>query len=227
MPKVLRKHEQVSAQRWCPEPLLMNGTVADPRRQAEEMVAAAQQQVDVILCAAQAEADRIRETAFAQGLAEGRLTGEGSYTGACDAAEQLKTEIEVEREAFFERIEPELVRLAVSIAEKIIARQLSIHPELIIDITRVHLQQLRERERVKARIHPEDLPLLSAAAESLLLEVDGVKDIQFIDDARLQRGDVILESPAGTLDARLATKLAVISTGLDQVLEGANDGAVN
>ena len=227
MPKVFHEHEQVCTERWCPEPLIVIDRGTEARRQAEEIITAARLQIEAIMSSAADEAERIKENAFVEGLAEGRLAGEQSFASACDDAQRLITEVEAERDAFFQHIEPDLIRLAVSIAEKVVTRQLSLHPECIVDIVRVHLQQLRERERVQARVHPGDLPMLHAAREMLMQEVEGLKELQFVDDQHFQHGDLILESPAGALDARIATKIAVISTGLDHVLEGADDGANN
>ncbi|HOS42120.1 MAG TPA: FliH/SctL family protein, partial [Armatimonadota bacterium] len=130
-----------------------------------------------------------------------------------------------ERAAFFTRAEDELARLATVIAEKVILRQLALHPDTVVDITRACLKRVRDREEIYVRVHPEDMPLLVAARPSLLMDHDGLSDFQLIEDRRVNRGGVIVETKSGSLDARIAAQLAVVAKAIEGVAEDGGESA--
>jgi flagellar biosynthesis/type III secretory pathway protein FliH len=128
---------------------------------------------------ARVEARRIREEARAEGHAEG-------VAAAVAAAE------------------PEIIRLAVQIAEKILARQLTLTPDAVADVVRSALQKVRARKSIVVRVHPEDVALVTGLPATVKVRAD----------EGVARGGCVVETELGTLDARLASQLAAIERAL-------------
>ncbi|HSN32149.1 MAG TPA: FliH/SctL family protein, partial [Ideonella sp.] len=118
-------------------------------------------------------------------------------------------------QAFDEQAGQELARLAMLVAQRVIACELRLSPDLIARAVREAAGALPAAAReLRVHLHPQDLALLHelGAAES---------HWQLFADPALARGDCQLESERSRLDARVETRLAAI---VDAVL-GDSSGA--
>jgi flagellar assembly protein FliH len=115
-------------------------------------------------------------------------------------------------------VEPELVRLAVTIGEKIIAQELELRPEMVVNLVRNAMRRVRDREALRVSVNPHDLEQVRAAREDLISAVDGIKKLEVIEDRRVDRGGCIIESQNGTLDARISTQMEEINRALEGVM---------
>lgn len=114
--------------------------------------------VDVMDADAAAAADR-----EAQALARGRQAGQQDSRQAFE--QQLAKEksniaaalaqFARDRSTYFEKVEPEVVQLAMSIARKILHREAQVDPMLLAGIVRVALEQIEGATGVRLRVHPQ------------------------------------------------------------------------
>ena len=61
---------------------------------------------------------------------------------------------ERERKGYFARVETEIVRLALSIAAKILHREAQVDPMLLAALVQIAVNQLKENTAVNVRVHP-------------------------------------------------------------------------
>ena len=154
----------------------------------------------------QAEFDAARE----RGLTEGMSAAESAYRTKLARLEALAAALREERREFFDRVEPEVVRLASAIAEKIIGEEMELRPERIVDLVRAAMKRLRDRESLRIRLSPQDLDLVKQARDDLIGSVDGVRKLELIEDRRVDRGGCVIESENGALDASIKTQMSEI-----------------
>ncbi|MCX7635103.1 MAG: FliH/SctL family protein, partial [Syntrophales bacterium] len=166
---------------------------------------------------AAAEMERLREAwakqtaereaaAFERGRVAGRREAEERYNlnmkKSADALENIVTQlINVRREIIAGATE-DLVRLALTMAEKVIHHELTVNREVVGHVLRAALKEITDRDNVVVRLHPEDYRYITAAYNDFLKDYDGMKNITFQEDASIARGGVIVETPFGDVDAR-------------------------
>jgi type III secretion protein L len=160
-----------------------------------------------IVEAAQAEARRIVEEARREGFAAGREEGLASLTELVLAAR-----VEATRRAA--ETEPELRRLAVRIAEKILGEALRLDPEQVVSIVRGALAAARGRRELSIRVHPDDLEAVTRARPRLAEALSRQAEVALRADASVPRGGCLVDSEVGTIDARLDVQLAAIERAL-------------
>jgi flagellar assembly protein FliH len=150
-----------------------------------------------------------------RGLAEGMRTAEQAYREKLSRLDAMAAAAQVERAEFFDRMEPELVRLSVAIAEKIIGQEMAMRPEVVVDIVRAAMRRLRDREQLRVSVNPTDIEQVRVARDDLISAVDGVRKLEITEDRRVSPGGCVIESQNGTLDARIDTQLAEITAALE------------
>ena len=112
------------------------------------------------------------------------------------ATEQLHAQ----RDRWLDQCQAETVRLGVAIAERLLQRTLTIHPEAVIDLVRSALEWSVGADHLSVRLHPADAELVMSASASL--QTTACATLEFVADESLARGDCIVETPNGQIDAR-------------------------
>lgn len=219
-PKLLRNVDAAGHQRWIPlAPPPPEPPPPDPTHLYEEARRDALATAGTLLESARAEAETIRQRAHELGMTEGQAAVEEAYQRRVADVQALVEEMNTERAAFFTRAEADLARLATVIAEKVVAQHLALRPETVIDITRSCLKRIRDREEIFIRAHPDDMPVLLETRATLLMEVDGITDFHLVEDRRIHRGGVIVETASGSLDARIPSQIAVVTKAIESAVE--------
>lgn len=112
------------------------------------------------------------------------------------ATEQLHAQ----RDRWLDQCQTETIRLGVAIAERLLQRTLTTHPEAVIDLVRSALEWSVGADYLSVRLHPADAELVTSAAASL--HTEACATLEFVADDSLTRGDCIVETPNGQIDAR-------------------------
>lgn len=181
---------------------------------------AAQEKGQKLVDEAQREAERIKaqaqeilsqvkdemERAKAQGYKEGREEGYSELTEEILNATKAKEE-------FFAHAEPEMIKLVMAIAEKIIGKLTEESKETVYAIVRQAIERSLG-DRITVRINPEDLKRLKQEDLQFKDILDRTKRIHFKEDESIQKGGCVVETEVGTIDAQLETQLKAIRKAL-------------
>jgi flagellar assembly protein FliH len=145
-----------------------------------------------------------RDEGYAAGRAEGLADAARERRVVVARLESLLESAARPLASLDDATEQELARLAVVIARRVLAHELTTSPELIVQAVQQAARALPSATReLRVRVHPDDLVLLRehAVAEA---------HWQLLPDPALARGDCLLESERSRLDARVDTRLAAV-----------------
>lgn len=158
--------------------------------------------------------------AYEKGLAEGEARARINYETALaslrgELNETLRQFAE-QRESYFERVESEVVQLALSIARKVLHREAQIDPLLLTGIVRVALDSLNEGTHVRLRTNPQEVLLW----RDHFSNTSGVASVpEILGDASLEAGRCVLETDLGSTTISLETQLKEIEQGFLDLLK--------
>jgi flagellar assembly protein FliH len=177
---------------------------------SEAMLRDAAARAQTLLAQAQAQAETVAATARAAGHAEGVAAGrteiEAQLAQTVSSLQGVVDEARAQRRTVIETAEPELVRLAMSIAERIVHEQISVDPNVVVENVRQALTRLVGREVVTLRVNPADLDTIRAHRDAIAGSND-VEHLRVVEDQRVDRGGVVVETDAGTIDAKVSTQI--------------------
>ncbi len=163
-----------------------------------------------ILEEAQQEAARLRQEAVEAGRREGLAAGQAeglkaaleSWAGLIEALKQQIEGVVGQREQMLAEAEPDVVRLVLLTASKVIQREAT-QPDLAAEILRRTLSRASEGTVVRVRINPADHARLEAAgAISPPAQKAGY---QLVADPAVGLGGCIVETTLCTIDATFRT----------------------
>jgi flagellar assembly protein FliH len=157
---------------------------------------------------ARAGAEKLREQARTEGAADGREEGKREALPAAVAFANAGQALIVFEEQMIARYAPELVRLAVEIAEKIVHRTVAAEPELVASVLDRARQEVVDARRIRIRLNPADHGLLAEIRPDLLtLGNEDGRVIEIVTDSELNRGGCRLETENGVVDATVPTQI--------------------
>jgi len=162
------------------------------RKEAEEILDAAKKKF---------EEEKMR------GYHEGREEGLASVTSHLAAFERVKDE-------FYRKIEGDILRLVMTISEKVIGTIVSEHAEAVRSIVKNAIDASLG-DRILVRLNPEDYKVMVSEGYRYSDDFDRAKRIVFKEDESISRGGCIVETEIGTIDARLETQLEAIKKALE------------
>jgi flagellar assembly protein FliH len=160
------------------------------------------------LARAEAEADAIRLSAHAEGLAAGRAEALAAAAPAAAALDAALAGAREEHAAAAERHERSAVGLALLLAEKVVGGAVAVEPERVLEAIRGALRGIVERERIIVQVNPDDLELVREAMLDIRGSLGGIEHCEVQAERRIARGGAMVRTPDGDVDARLETKLA-------------------
>jgi flagellar assembly protein FliH len=177
---------------------------------AEALLRRAEANALDLLARAEAHVAQTESEARARGREEGLIAGEAAVQSEASAMiatlHELIESARAERHTIIESAQPELLRLAMAIAERIVHTEITANPEVVVENVRAALTRLVSREVVTLRVNPADLETIRRHRESLVTSSD-VEHLRVVEDQRVDRGGVVVETEAGTIDAKTGTQL--------------------
>jgi flagellar assembly protein FliH len=164
-----------------------------------------------ILADANADAERIREAAraegYADGVARGRDDGHAEVLAAAETLTAALADAATLRRRLADETEQDAVALAFTLAAKVLAGALHVQPERVLDTVRGALRRVTERRRITVLVDPADLELVSATIGELQNEAGGIEHCEVHSDRRVGRGGAIVRTVECEIDATVQTQL--------------------
>jgi flagellar assembly protein FliH len=156
----------------------------------------------------------LEREAFGKGFAQGERAGAEAAGQRGEAMlhhlAQTLVELTNVRAEMIRQTERQMVQLALAIARRIVHREVSLDPDLLMAMARVALERLGDTARVTVRLHPDDY---AAAGASRVTEHTS-SNVTIVADARLSRGACRIESDMGLLDIGIDAQLQEVGRAL-------------
>jgi type III secretion protein L len=156
-----------------------------------------------------AQAERDRESIFEEARQQGYSKGLGGWNETLVNAWKYRDDL-------LARSEPELVRLAVRIARRIVGAELVTKPETILRIVNEAVKTLRAEKKLTIRVNPEQEDRVRAQTESFRQLAGNVGQILVVGDPTIGPEGCVVESELGIIDAQLETQLERLEEALLQ-----------
>ena len=178
--------------------------IVSARDEARRIVGAAEAAAAATLADARDRAERAVAAARAEGHADG-------LAQAAALALSLRQQGDRSDEAALDRT----LALARLLSERLLGEALSASDATLAQLARATLAEARGARRVVLRAHPDSAARLAAATADF--DPDG-RVHSVVADAALGRGDFVLETEVGTVDARLGAGLDRLAERLREAL---------
>ena len=167
-----------------------------------------------LISRAREEADAIRESAAKEGYDDGLAQAQNDIAEFKDSLSIFMGA----QQAVFDKIAPEILSISVEIAKKIIKKELTQSPEVILESVKSILKGLsKEETKIMIKVNPIQVELLKSEVPEMAAMVGLEAKIAMIPDESVMEGGCVVTTTNGVVDATIETQLAIISEALREI----------
>jgi flagellar assembly protein FliH len=157
------------------------------------------------------QAEKIQKEAQEQGFKEGEEKGfqageqavRKHFESSLEALRVLIEELSEAREKTYPLLEREMVEMITTLAQKVVHTELAGRENSIRKIVRMAIESVLDREALVVKVHPDDHKDLEDYGQELIQLFHDIKSVNFESHASVARGNCVVESNFGTVEAGL------------------------
>ena len=131
-----------------------------------------------------------------------------------EAIDKLLTEAKKKSENALHGLELKIIDIAVFLAEQITHKIIATHPEVIEGIIQETMSYLIGNETVILKVSEDDFKMVNAKYDKWLDKAGSTREFRIEVDRRLKRGDCIIETEGGIIDAAVSHRLETLAEEL-------------
>ena len=180
---------------------------------------------------AQAEIEQAKNEAIEAGHQEGYEAGykdgeakvreemaENIANGSAQAEKTLRDAKEATRD-YVQQAEQDVVKMVMAVVEKILPQHFIDAPQVVLPLVREAIVKVKDQKELKIHVAPQDYDLVLLARNELRgILTYGDATIDLVSDQSMNPGDCLIETPNGTVDARLATQIELVRQAVKNVM---------
>jgi flagellar assembly protein FliH len=184
------------------------------KEEAEAIIKEAEREAVKLIEVAQIEGDKLKKSiedeARAEGFKKGYEEAKRQYESLIKEAEEIKKNAEEEYRELLNGVESDAVNVILDIAKKVIGEEISLNKDIILEVLRKGFEKCSNKDDITIKVSPEDHDFAVKNREKILSLAGGVGKLDIKKDPSLNAGDLIIETPYGSVDAGISTKLKKI-----------------
>ena len=202
--------------------------LAEARAEAMSIIADARREASTLLADARDQAEAMREAAWQEGKHDGEAAAR------VDVEQQLRVEMDTFRDdmradlqeivdsvadgrrKLWEQQEGQMLAFVLDISKQVIKTEVQQNENVLMEIVRNAMRRVTDKDNMRIRVAASDAPRIKAAREDIMQIVDGIKTLEIVDDRRIGPGGCVIETNAGTIDAKIETQLGEIERTLTE-----------
>ncbi len=177
--------------------------IQNAQTEATRIIALAEENAANIAAAAQEKAVQEVQAQFDEKVAAGVAEIRQQLAETIEKISALSSEIT-------NRTEGDLVKLALQIAKKVVAREVTIDREIALTLVKVSLGKLHNRSIAEVHLNPEDFVYVQAQRE----KIDFRGSLELVEDRSISVGGCLIHTETGDIDARIESQFDEIAHGL-------------
>jgi flagellar assembly protein FliH len=164
-----------------------------------------------LISRAREEADSIREAASKEGYQEGIDKSKEDISQLAQAISVFYTA----KQDVFDEIAPDILEISLDIAKKIIKKEASEDPEVILSNVKEILKGLsKEESKIMLKVNPAQAAIVEEKVPPLI-KLSGLEaKVLVIPDENIMEGGCLVTTTNGVIDATIETQIGIISEAL-------------
>lgn len=158
------------------------------------------------------------EGAYKEGLEKGYNEGKLEAETIINQAKSIKEFFLQRKGEIFKDAETEIVELVLEISKKVIGQELKQNNEIIISLVKQALERSAYKSKISIKVSAEDYKYVLENKDLIESLVEGVSEIEIIEDKFLVKGDCIVDTPGGQINSSIRHQMKELEEAFIYVL---------
>lgn len=190
-------------------------TLENASEQAAKIIKDAKLQAEIIIEEAlkegQQQINQLKKDAQKAGYNKGISEERNKYEALLLQVQHRKEATREECEEAIQFMEPEIIKIILEVSKKIMGYELETNKQTILKLIRQGIEKCINKDNVILSVSPEDYEVVKKNKNVLHAMVPGMGDLEIILDQNLSPASCIIDTPYGSIDLGMDTRLAKIA----------------
>ena len=176
-------------------------------------------------------AAELHQHAYQKGFTDGKKQGtiDGEKKGFELGTQKLEPILNTLQEALLQvgniqevtsqRVEKEIVELALAIAKQVICREITLDSEIVVCVAKEALSKVEDPGNIKIKMNTSDLQFVREAKSQLIDRIANIDNVILEAEESIQSGGCIIETDSGEIDARIEKQLQAVEEAFRAAME--------
>lgn len=156
------------------------------------------------------------DEAYARGRRDAMSTAAAKLESSAQALATALADLDQLRTRMAQNSRDDMLRLVMAIAEQVIHREVSMHPDIINQVIAEALKVSVRADHYRIKVNPADLAAVNEHKPLFMASISGLTNLMVEADAAVTAGGCKIESDLGAVDATLETQLEAIRRALQE-----------
>ena len=162
------------------------------------------------------EAEQKAAEAMELGRNQGREEAESTIEIRSAELASVISSLAQAREKLLDDAEQAVLDMTMAIARRFVEQSALLGDELIRKTIKDAVKMVTEKEKVIIRVNPEDLDEVRGHQDDIIFIGDGIGRLEVRGDKKVDRGGCVVETVAGNIDARIASRFEQLDKAIRQ-----------
>ncbi len=163
---------------------------------------------------AKTEFEKYKQEGYQKGYEEGVKQGHqksiDEYKSEIDEAIDIKNNVIKWKKDQVNEVERDIIDLVIKSVDKIIKLKLDENDEIILNLIKEALNKLTFTEKLIVRVNADDFEKVDSSRDKILAMAGHIDDIKIKIDKSLQKGDLIIDTNAGSVNPSIKSQFEII-----------------
>lgn len=162
----------------------------------------------------EAEKQQAYDRGFEEGKTQGVKLSEEKVVQAIMSFASVTEDLKRQQKKFFNQTEKAVLQLALAVAQRIIDCELAVNGQIVLNMVRRAIEHLVDKTNLLIKVSPEDLELIREHRQDWLMSAEGTGNLIIDADPTLKRGECVIETDSGQVNARIEKQLDVLKQAI-------------
>ena len=153
------------------------------------------------------EAEKIKEQAEKEGFAKGLELW----------AKQIKN-LEEEIDNTHREVQKLVIPVALKAARKIVAKEIELHPEIIVDTVSNNLKAVAQHTKIKIFVNKDDYEILESHKNQLKGLFESLKSLSIVPTPDVDKGGYIIETEVGIINGQIGNRWTLLEKAFEKLI---------
>lgn len=181
--------------------------ISNAKAKAEEIILKAKQEAEAV-------SETIKQSAYDEGYQTGKNEGYNEIGGKIEDAKDILKKMVQEKNELINDLKPDIVKLSIKIAEKIIQEQLDIDDKKYLSFISNAVKKASGSE-ISIFVNPKQFERIDELKEMLLSQASQIKKIEILKKETIDELDFIIETETGLIDAGVTPQIKKIEQAFE------------
>jgi flagellar assembly protein FliH len=155
-----------------------------------------------------------KEQGFYEGLEAGKKEAFDRLASEFEMIKNFIAELNNYKKSILEGLEDEILEVSIAVAEKIVREKVDKNEDYILKSLHFILMTIPQIRKLIIYLNPEDYQAINIKKGQLDDIFNRYEEVKIVDDKRVERGGVVVETENGNIDAQISSQIDKLSKEL-------------